>query len=170
LKAEEQQLDPEQLITYCGLYGGHCCRWRGFPHFRELARELSELVDAMGCGHWMPHFVQEFKYEEFCKGLDSFGSEDHWYTCTKCCRGGDSYPDCPIRKCCVERGEELCFECERFPCEIADGFYDIRARGEEYHRLGRAEWLKRQLELVRLGYELHTGKCYQDPITDEKQG
>ena len=159
-------MKPEELITYCGLYGGHCARWYEYPHFRELAKTLAEWIDAQGCGYWMPSYVKEFDYNQFRKGLAFFAEEANWYTCTKCCRGGDSYPECPIRTCCIERGEWLCFECAEFPCDKCEGFYDIRARGAEYVRLGREAWLAQQLELVRQGYELHTRKRYCSPIVN----
>ena len=160
-------MEPEDLVTYCGLYGGHCARWHGYAHFRNLAQTLAEWIDTQGCGHWMPSYVKEFDYNQFRKGLTFFAAESNWYICTKCCRGGEGYPECPLRNCCIECGQWLCFECANFPCDKCAGFYNIRARGEEYHRLGREAWLARQLELVKQGYELHTRKCYRSPVVEE---
>ena len=36
-------MKPEDLITYCGLYGGCCARYRGYTVFREAARQGREL-------------------------------------------------------------------------------------------------------------------------------
>ncbi|MFH1688021.1 MAG: DUF3795 domain-containing protein [bacterium] len=157
-------MKPEELITYCGLYGGHCARWQGYPHFRGLARELAEWLESMGCGYWMPHTVGEFNYTEFKKGLDFFADDGNWFTCTKCCHHGDGYPECPVRKCAIEKGVELCFDCAEFPCDVCRPFFDIEERAREYRELGRRRWLARQLEFAEQGYELHTRKCYGSPV------
>ena len=157
-------MKPEDLITYCGCYGGSCARWCGYTEFRHSARILAEWVDAMGCQYWMPTEVKEFDFTEFRKALDFFGGEDTWFVCRKCCRGGDSYPECPVRKCCVERGILLCFECDEFPCEKTQSLGGLVGRAEEYRELGREEWLRRQVEEAEQGFELHTKKYYHHQV------
>lgn len=45
---EENLVKDENLITYCGGYGGSCARWCGYTPFRELVTLVAEWVDAQG--------------------------------------------------------------------------------------------------------------------------
>lgn len=56
---------------------------------------------------------------------------------------------------------DMCFECAEFPCSNVEANKPMMERAEEYHRLGRSDWLRCQAEKARLGFEGHTGKCYQ---------
>ena len=113
----ESRVSPEDLICYCGYYGGSCAIWCEYPHFRKLADLLAEWVDSMGCGYWMPGYIKDFDYNEFRKGLEYFGREKDGLICTKCCKGGEGNPFCKIRECCKEKELEVCFDCDVFPCE-----------------------------------------------------
>jgi len=161
LGQEENAMRPEDLITYCGGYGGACARWGEYTVFRDLAAALAEWVDAQGCQYWMPREMKEFNYTEFRKGLDFFSKEDSWLVCRKCCRGGDGNPECEIRKCCEEKELDLCPECGDFPCEKVEGDAGLIERRKEYIRLGKDEWLRQQVEKAKLGFEGHTKKYYQ---------
>ena len=152
-------MEPEDLITYCGGYGGSCSNFIGYPHRRHLARVFAEWVDASGCQHWMPEQVKDFDYREFRKGLDYFGSEDSPPTCHRCCRAGDGCPDCPVRLCCRERGLDICADCADFPCDkLTPKWVDQLS---EYRTLGKEEWLRKQVRMAEQGYEAHTGKYYR---------
>jgi hypothetical protein len=159
-------LKHEDLITYCGVYGGNCARWCDYTEFRDLVALLAEWVDAQGYHYWLPEETQEFDYNEFRKGLDFFSNNDSWLVCHKCCRNGDGNPDCEIRKCCLERGVELCFECHEFPCHTIGKNPDMLERGRQYKILGKSEWLRKQAEKAKKGFELHTGKYYQVKATE----
>jgi len=39
-------MKPEDLVCYCGVYGGTCARWEGYKGFREAALLLGEWCDA----------------------------------------------------------------------------------------------------------------------------
>ena len=151
---------PEDLITYCGLYGGYCSGWCENTIRVDIAASLAELVDASGCHHWMPTEIEDFNYFEFRKGLDFF-REDPRVICRRCCKGGDGYLDCEIRKCCEERGLDVCFECSEFPCSKVEGNTGMIDRAKEYKELGKDEWLRRQIAKAKQGYEHHTGKYYR---------
>lgn len=151
---------PEDLITYCGLYGGYCSGWRGNSIRVRLAAALAELVDETGCQHWIPDEVKDFDYIEFRKGLDFF-MKDPRVICQRCCKGGGGSAECETRKCCEERGLELCFECSEFPCSRLEGDAGMIERAKEYKELGRDEWLRRQIEKANEGYEQHTAKYWK---------
>lgn len=154
-------MKPEDLITYCGVYGGNCARWCEYTVFRDLANVFAEWLDAQGYQRWMPAHVKEFDYNEFRKGLDFLGNDDSWLVCRKCCKGGDGNPECEIRICCHDRGLALCFECPDFPCDRIKEDERMIQRAEEYKNLGKEKWLKRQIEKAKQGFELHTQKYYQ---------
>lgn len=154
-------MKPEDLITYCGIYGGTCARWYEYTAFRDLANVFAEWVDAQSYQYWMPVHVKEFDYNEFRKGLDFFSRPDAWLVCHKCCKGGEGNPECEIRICCKDKGVEICFECDDFPCDKVKGDKRMLERAKEYKRLGKKKWLKRQKEKAKLGFELHTQKFYQ---------
>jgi len=156
----DKVMKPENLITYCGLYGGYCNGWHENTIRVDLAASLAELVDASGCHHWMPTEIKDFNYFGFRKGLDFF-REDPRVICRRCCKGGDGYLDCEIRKCCEERGLDVCFECSEFPCSKVEGNTGMIERAKEYKELGKDEWLRRQIAKAKQGYEHHTGKYYR---------
>jgi len=153
-------MNPEALITCCGLYGGTCARWCEYQPFRETARILTEWLDSQGYQYWFDDFVEAGNYDNFRKTLDYFAQEKSWLVCHKCCQGGDGYPQCEIRRCCRQRNIPLCFECEDFPCEKVAGNAELLSRADEYFLLGRKAWLKKQMEKARRGFELHTKKYY----------
>ncbi|MBC7264031.1 MAG: DUF3795 domain-containing protein [Chloroflexi bacterium] len=157
----------EDLITYCGFYGGNCARWCGYTKFRDLVALLAEWVDAQGYQHWMPQELHEFDYREFRKGLDFFSKPDTWLVCHRCCKGGDGNPDCEIRKCCRERGLEICFDCDEFPCERVGEDPGMMERSRQYRALGKTEWLRQQVEKANRGFEGHTRKYYQMRATED---
>jgi len=154
-------MKEEDLITYCGIYGGACARWCGYTAFRDNINLLAEWLDAQGYQHWMSHESKEFDYVEFRKGLEFFGKNDSWLVCYKCCKGGDGNPECKIRKCCKERKLEICFDCDEFPCTIVRENQEIIERSEKYKALGKLEWLRHQVKKANEGFEIHTKKYYQ---------
>ncbi len=161
-------MTDQDLVTYCGLYGGACARWCEYPYFRDLAKALLEWLDAQGYQHWMPGYAREFKYDEFRKGLAFFAADDSWIVCHECCRGGGGNPECAIRKCCREKGLDLCQDCSEFPCETARTFRWTVAAKEAMDRLGKEEWLRREVLKAREGFELHTGKYYRCPSSTDR--
>jgi hypothetical protein len=152
------------LITYCGLYAGTCCGWHENAIERRLAKALAELVDANNCDRWMPQEVKKFDYREFRKGLEYFGSEGR-LTCTHCCRSPivqcAQNPKCKIKKCCIKRKVDLCFECDDFPCVIIGDNKSMLKRAKEYRTFGRKKWLQKERRKAKQGYEHHTGLYYR---------
>jgi hypothetical protein len=154
-------MQPEDLITYCGAFCGTCARCSRYTAFRDAARLLAELADAHGFQHWLPQETKDFDYAEFRKGLDFFANPDSWLVCKRGCRGGQGGPPWCVRECCREHQVDLCFECAEFPCSKVKENKPMMKRGEEYRKLGRSEWLHRQVEKANQGFEEHTGKYYR---------
>ena len=60
-----------------------------------------------------------------------------------------------------ERGLEVCFDCDEFPCDEVAGNLGMIQRGEEYKKLGKDRWWEKQAEEANRGFEHHTKKYYQ---------
>ena len=156
----------EELITYCGSFCGTCARSLHYTAFRESASVLAELAEGHGFHHWMPDAVKDFDYTEFRKGLEFFANPDSWLVCKAGCKGGSGGPPFCVRDCCKQHDVDVCFDCEEFPCEKTKPFEGIVERGKEYKKLGREEWIRRQVEKMERGFESHTGKCYEVSRSD----
>lgn len=154
-------MEPEDLLTYCGTYGGSCARYSGYTVFRAAAALLAEIVDSHGFQYWMPEEVKEFDYTEFRKGLEFFSKNDTWLVCPECCKGGGGGPPDCVRDCCQKHGVDVCFECVEFPCDKVKDDTGIQERAKEYKKLGREEWLRRAAEKANRGFENHTKKYYK---------
>ena len=159
-------MDDKDALNYCGAYCGQCALYTGFTALREAASLIGEISDTHGLQNWipgafMPDAENKFDYDEFRKGLAFFSDPESWYTCRRGCKAGDGWPDCPMRKCCRERGLDICFDCGDFPCKKAEWHPGMIKRAEEYKKLGRDEWLRQQEEKANQGFELYTGKYYQ---------
>jgi hypothetical protein len=67
--------------------------------------------------------------------------------------GGGGWSNCPVRKCCIAKGLDFCFECPEFPCERIWGeksehanvfTADKTKRLQEMKEIGVEEWIKKQ--------------------------
>lgn len=130
-----------------------------------LARDLKELIEIYDHPDWVPKFGgTDFDYVEFLKGLAYYSREDSGCFNAEPCKGGCGVPGCTIDDCAKERGIEICFECEEFPCSHFSQFLkthpEIMEDCEDYKKLGRDEWLKRHVQRTEKGYCRATKKYY----------
>lgn len=88
-------------------------------------------------------------YEELRRGLEWLSTKA--YCRGGNCRAGDGWADCPVRKCCVAKGIDFCFQCEEFPCKLLSE-HELFGElfGEKYVRRlreikeeGLESWIKR---------------------------
>jgi len=102
----------KNLIAYCGLYCGQCPFYEG--KIADLAKDLRKEL-------------RHTKFDRIAKGLSKyfrqFNNYDACYEflgtmvkfrCKKTCYDGGGPPFCRIRKCCLKRGSEGCWECAEF--------------------------------------------------------
>jgi hypothetical protein len=156
----------KDLMTYCGGYCGECALYPGFTALREAALLMGELIDTHGLQNWIPQAMKpdaenKFDFTEFRQGLAFFSDPEPWFTCQKTCKRGGGYPECLMRKCCQERGLDICFDCKEFPCSKVRWNPGMIERAEEYKKLGKEEWLREQEKKTKRGFEHHTEKYYQ---------
>ena len=130
----------QDLVTYCGVYGGTCAYYIGHSALRETALLLYEITNAIGFQHWMPERVKDFDYNEFHKGLAFSSDPESRSFYTKCCKDSSGRPDCPMRNCRRERGLDICFDCDEFPYDIVAGDPRMIRRGKECRETGKDEW------------------------------
>ena len=136
-----------------------------------LARDLKELIEASNHPDWVPKFGGiDFDYGEFLKGLAYYTREDSGCFNSEPCKGGCGVPGCTIDDCAKERGVEICFECDEFPCKHFSWFLerhpDHIKECEEYKRLDKDEWLKRHVERAERGYCRAANKYYTAPAKE----
>ena len=105
-------LEEKKLAGYCGLYCSACAIHTG--EIKTAVSRLKELVDAYELARVIQLFGGLEGFPQFLKVLDDL--ESMFGACVGCKAGG-GWSDCPIRKCCVEKGLESCYECDEMPCQ-----------------------------------------------------
>jgi hypothetical protein len=85
---------------------------------------------------------------ETLKGLEILSKG----SCAFTCKGGGGWGGCPVRKCCVAKGVDFCFECSEFPCvqwgeksKYSNVFTKAKKeRLQKMKEIGIEEWIKAQ--------------------------
>ncbi len=133
---------------YCGEYC-RTCHWYT-DALRKPAAQLLNLVKShFEVAGWINY--KGGSSEETIKGLEILSK----CACAFSCKGGGGWSGCPVRKCCIAKGVDFCFECSEFPCErnwgeksehvnvfSADKVKRLRGMKE----IGVEEWIKKQWE------------------------
>jgi hypothetical protein len=156
----------ENLIGFCGAYCGECGMYRGRIYAR-IAKDFLEILRASDYADWLPNVMKlDFSFEDLLKGLEYFSKKDAGCYCQEPCKNGGGAP-CKNRPCAGEKGVEICYECEDFPCEHFDWILEKHPdRLEDYERfkkLGLEGWLRFHAKRAKQGYAHATGKYYARP-------
>ncbi|MBE0520243.1 DUF3795 domain-containing protein [Candidatus Bathyarchaeota archaeon] len=130
-----------ELVAYCGIYCRLCDYFTG--RIRDSARDLLGIVKKHGELKLFADTAKAFDFENFVKGLEWVSKEIS--PCVGGCRGGGGWRDCPMRKCCIERGIRFCYECNDFPCETLK-FPKRVDELNEIKKMGLESWIKQKLE------------------------
>ena len=138
-----------ELVAYCGLYCRTCDYFTG--KLVEAARQALEVIERHGELKIFAEETGAFDYEELLRGLRWIARE--LGPCVGACRGGGGWGDCPVRRCCIERGVRFCYECDEFPCAAIKQLRGCEERLREIRRIGLEAWIKRQLGLPVEGGE-----------------
>jgi len=131
-----------ELVAYCGIYCRLCDYYTG--RIRGSARNLLEIVKTHDELKLFAETAKTFDFENFVKGLEWLSNE--FSPCIDGCRGGGGWGDCPIRKCCIERGVRFCYECGDFPCETLKNFPKKVERLDEIKKIGMKNWIEKKLK------------------------
>jgi hypothetical protein len=139
------------LVGPCGDYCGGCGNHNGL--IRQTAVLMREFAGLYGFEF---RSRGAFDFNELLKGLEWFIDIDE---CPGCHRGGG--PSwCEVKKCCLEKGLRICFECVEFPCPKIDMVADpdTEERYERFKEIGFECWVEEQQRKAREGYEIHLQK------------
>jgi hypothetical protein len=145
--------ENKPIISYCGLFCSEC-----FSHVgriadlsRDLRKELrQERFDKTAESLSAVSFFKIFnKYPDCYEVLGAMVR----LRCKKGCREGGGDPFCAIRRCCVKKGFEGCWECEEFEdCRKMDflktnhgdahikNLRKIRKKGKKEFLKGKKYW------------------------------
>jgi hypothetical protein len=122
---------------------------------------------ATGYSKWLPEAIKlDFNFDEFMKGLEYFSKVESGPYCQVPCKEGGG-PPCRRRPCAQEKGIEICYDCDDFPCKYMD--WGSRSKSEKiedcerYKKLGLEGWLKFHIERAEKGYLQTTRKYYIKP-------
>ena len=136
--------ERKRFVGYCGDY---CptCDWH-LGKIRNVAQQLLDLTEKHRELGYIAENWKTCNFEELLKGLDWLSKDV--YCRGGCCRAGDGWSDCPIRKCCIEKGVDFCYECAKFPCQTLKehplfGLEYIKCL-EEIRDTGLEEWIGKQ--------------------------
>jgi len=109
----------DKIIAYCGLYCSEC------PAYLATQSENREELEKVA--------------KEWSNDSESFKPED--IICDGCCQDNRIFGwcnDCPIRRCCREKGYENCAYCDDFFCENLKNTFDrtpaAKERLEEFRK------------------------------------
>lgn len=131
-----------ELVAYCGIYCRLCDYYTG--RIRDSARNLLEIVKSHGELKLFADTAKAFDFENFVKGLEWISDEIS--PCVGGCRGGGGWGDCPLRKCCIEKGVKFCYECNNFSCETLKNFPKRVDELDEIKKIGLESWIKQKLD------------------------
>jgi len=134
----------KDMIAYCGLYCRICDYYT--DKIRNSARNLLEIVRRHRELKIFAETTKAYDFDELLRGLEWLAKE--LGPCIGGCRGGGGWEECPLRKCCIEKGVEFCFECSEYPCDILEKFKGCTDRLNQIRDMGIEEWVKKQLGIA----------------------
>ena len=135
--------------TVVGYEVGYCGRYCRMCHSEKDAMRkaamllLDQVKNHIGVARTINR--KGGKCEETIKGLEILSK----YACMFNCKGGGGWSGCQIRKCCVAKGFNFCYECPDFACKENWGkwkaFSDAEIKQlQEMKEIGMKEWIKKQ--------------------------
>jgi len=141
------------IIAYCGLYCNECFSYTGkiADIARDLRKELrQERFDKTAESLSAVPFFKVFKGYPGC--YEVLGGMVK-LRCRKGCRNGGGDPFCAIRRCCIKKVFEGCWECDEFEdCKKMDflkvnhgdahikNLRKIKKKGKEEFLKGKKYW------------------------------
>lgn len=142
-------------VTYCGLYCTLCGSRGRIP---QRAQTLRDSMAEEGHNVWgkdIPGFTEFWTFlNDLC---------DPEKGCSGCRQGGGP-PFCSIRKCCQNRGHDICVFCEDYPCRritaLAKGYPTLIADGKRIKDIGIDAWIEEQKKRVKTGFVYADIRCY----------
>ena len=132
--------EREKAVSYCGNYCRKCDWYTG--KIKEPADQLLALIKKRPeIKGWVS---EKCDANNFIKGLEWLSEAGF---CTYTCKAGSGWSQCPVRKCCENKGLSFCFECADFPCKLWGKWPFDQSKIErlnEIKEMGVQEWIKKQ--------------------------
>ena len=146
MENEKKRAARRNEVGYCGDYC-RTCHW----YTDAMRKPAAQLLDLVKSHFEVALWINEKgSSQETMKGLEILSKG----ACTFNCKGGGGWGGCPVRKCCIDKGVDFCFECPEFPCSQWDEkskFSNVfnKAKKErllKMKEIGVEEWIKKQWE------------------------
>jgi hypothetical protein len=151
---ERKQMADLKYVTYCGLYCKHCTNFARIP---QQAKALYQTMKREGYEYFGPYESQEFS--DFWKYLQRLTELDKT---NPACRGGCGDPNCKIRICAREKGQEICVYCNEYPCNnfefLIKQYPALLGDGRKLKEMGIDAWIQAQEERCKRGYCFSEGR------------
>jgi hypothetical protein len=165
--------DVKKLVTYCGGFCGACAIYKG-RIAAMVAQDLMEIIKFAEFADWVPKFEKiDFNFDDFLEGLKYLCDEKAGPYCRAPCKEGGGAP-CKIKLCAKEKGIEICFDCEDFPCGhfswLLEKYPEKLEECKRYKKLGLEEWINFHLERAKKGYASSTKKYYTQAKNEAHKG
>jgi hypothetical protein len=113
-KAHRSTRVDENLVAFCGLYCGDCPVYT--RTIADRARDLRAVLRQTRFDIFARKIPTE-QYQHYAECYECLGAMTKM-RCRQTCRDRSSNAKCKIRKCCLNRGYEGCWECAEFEgCE-----------------------------------------------------
>jgi len=114
LVSNASEAEGKGLIAYCSLYCGDCFIYKG--KIADLARDIRKELRQVKFDKQAelmsnePFFAMLKNYPQCYEVLGALVK----FRCKRACKGGGGPPFCEIRKCCLKKGIEGCWQCDEF--------------------------------------------------------
>ncbi len=134
--------EKKRYISFCGSYC-HTCDWHTGKIKKTAQRALGVIHEYNG---FKRLFEGKVDIDNLMKGLHILADSS---ICSGCKAETGANERCAIRRCCSNRGFDLCSECSEFPCETLKTnpgvikFHCIENLNE-IHERGLDKWIDEQ--------------------------
>ncbi len=114
VETDSQNPEKQKMVAYCGLYCADCFMHKGTVAdlARDLRKELRSVrfektAETLGELSFFSFFKNYPQCYEVLGGMVKL-------RCKNACRDGGGNPNCKIRRCCLKKELEGCWECDEF--------------------------------------------------------
>ncbi len=146
-------MNYEEIVQNLGFCGLNCRKCFGYDKgdIKQTSGELQRLLgDFDRYAERFSGFLPVFEnYPAFKELLGHFTQAD----CAGCRQGQCKFPNCGVAPCARQKGVDLCFQCDEFPCDKTNFDADLQRRwiqmNERMREIGVEAYFEETKDLPR---------------------